>query len=97
MAELLVGLPSVSDLGMELPLGDVTRACLLATRLAEDLEVGEAQVVDVYYTALLQHIGCTAYSHEVSVLFRDEFAAKRVSALEDSPARSASSGCTCRA
>ncbi|MDP9341893.1 MAG: LuxR C-terminal-related transcriptional regulator [Actinomycetota bacterium] len=83
LAELLVGLSSVSDLGMGLPLGDVTRACVLATRLAMDLGIEDAGVADVYYTALLQHVGCTAYSHEVSALFRDELALKRVSALTD--------------
>jgi HD-GYP domain-containing protein (c-di-GMP phosphodiesterase class II) len=33
-------------------------------------------VAAVFYAALLQHIGCTAYSHEVSALFADEFSIK---------------------
>jgi hypothetical protein len=32
----------------------------------------EAGVADVFYTALLQHIGCVAYAHETALVFGDE-------------------------
>lgn len=83
LAELLVGLSSVSDLGMGLPPGDVIRSCVLATHLAADAGVPSVTVSDVYYTALLQHVGCTAYSHEAAALFRDELAVKRISLETD--------------
>ena len=38
LAELLVGLSSIGDLGMGLPSGYVMRACILATGMAGELE-----------------------------------------------------------
>jgi HD-GYP domain-containing protein (c-di-GMP phosphodiesterase class II) len=43
----------------------------------------EPEVADVFAAALLQHIGCTAYSHEVSLLFADETAVKRTAMATD--------------
>ena len=47
------------------------QACLLATRLAERMQLGAADVADVYYTTLLRSIGCTAYAHEEAALLDD--------------------------
>ncbi len=67
LAELLVGLSSVSDLGMGLPLGDVTRAALPATRFAATLRSQGARGVA---TAVLQQRqmtdGYTAANCEVA-------------------------------
>lgn len=59
LAPLLVGLSLVADVGMGLEPGEAARAAVLAARLTADL--GLAGPADVYYTTLLQHIGCTAY------------------------------------
>ena len=37
---------------------------MVATRLARAAGCADTEVGDVLYTALLQHLGCTAYSHE---------------------------------
>ena len=51
------------------PPEDAVRSCLLATGLARRMELDERDVVsDIYYVALLQHVGCTAYAHETAAL-----------------------------
>jgi HD-GYP domain-containing protein (c-di-GMP phosphodiesterase class II) len=76
LAELLAGLSLVADMGMGLDPGQAARAALLATELAAAADAEEPQ--HVYYTALLQHVGCTAYAHEAGRLFGgDEIAVKR--------------------
>jgi HD-GYP domain-containing protein (c-di-GMP phosphodiesterase class II) len=75
LAELLVGLSLVADVGMGLEPGESARACLIASRLAEELGVEEPS--DVYYVTLLQHAGCTGYAHEAAGFYGgDEIAAK---------------------
>src|SRR5919198_1235123 len=76
LAELLAGLSLVADMGMGTDPGQAARAALVATELAA--AVGAEDPRDVYYTALLQHVGCTAYAHEAGRLFDgDEIAVKR--------------------
>ena len=77
LADLIVGLSAVTDLGMAQPLGSAARAALLATWLAELAGLSDEDGRDVYYTSLLQHIGCTAYSHESSRYFADEQSVKQ--------------------
>ncbi len=68
LAEILAALSQVTDLGMGQPPETAIRTCLLATGLARQLGLPEHEVADVYYTALLQHIGCTAYAHETAAI-----------------------------
>jgi HD-GYP domain-containing protein (c-di-GMP phosphodiesterase class II) len=77
LADLLVGLSGVTDLGMGQPQGSAVRVCFLATALARSMDLPDSDVRDVYYAALLQHIGCTAYSHESARLFADETSVKQ--------------------
>jgi HD-GYP domain-containing protein (c-di-GMP phosphodiesterase class II) len=75
LAELVVGLSLVSDVGMGQEPGDAARACLIAVGLAR--RAGLADLSEVYYTSLLQHCGCTAFSHEAAELLGgDDVAAK---------------------
>jgi hypothetical protein len=69
LADLIAALSQVTDLGMGQPPEDAVRSCLLATSLARRMDVSERDVGDIYYTTLLQHIGCTAYAHETAALF----------------------------
>jgi HD-GYP domain-containing protein (c-di-GMP phosphodiesterase class II) len=87
VAELLVGLSSVADLGMGQPVGSAARSCLVAVWLSRASGCHEDVVSDVLYAALLQHIGCTAYSHEASMLFADELSIKRASLETDFSSR----------
>src|SRR6266850_8522825 len=72
----------VADIGMGLEQGEAARAALVAVELAN--AVGAPDTSDVYYTTLLQHIGCTAYAHEAAALLGgDEIAVKRASMHTD--------------
>src|SRR5438105_7410249 len=72
----------VADVGMGLEPGEAARATLVAVELAT--AVGAPDPSDVYYTTLLQHIGCTAYAHEAaSLLGGDEISVKRAALRTD--------------
>src|SRR5919106_1958707 len=73
LSDLLGGLSIVADLGFGLPPEEGMRACLIGTALARRLGLSEDVVADTFYTSLLVHIGCTAFSHETAVVFGDEF------------------------
>jgi HD-GYP domain-containing protein (c-di-GMP phosphodiesterase class II) len=82
LADLLAGLSLVADLGMGLEPGQAGRATVVAMGLARVVDA--PQPSDVYYTALLQHVGCTAYAHEASALLGgNEIAVKRAAVLTD--------------
>jgi HD-GYP domain-containing protein (c-di-GMP phosphodiesterase class II) len=74
LADLLAGLSLVSDLGFSMPPESAMRRCVVATLLADRLGLGRDQVADVFYTALLQHVGCIGYAHETAVAYGDELA-----------------------
>ena len=84
MLELLGGLSLVTDIGTGSPLEESLKRCLVATRLARILGCTEPEVSDVLYTALLQHLGCTAYAHEVAKVWGDDIVTTRVNFLSSS-------------
>ena len=57
LADLLVALSGVADLGMGLPMGSAPRTARVAVELAERAGADDDDVAAVYYAALLQHIG----------------------------------------
>jgi hypothetical protein len=63
------------------------RSCLLATHLARAFDLPEPAVGDVFYTTLLQHLGCTAPAHEWSYLFGDGLATSPQAERTDSANR----------
>jgi hypothetical protein len=72
MLELLGGLSLVTDIGTGSPLEESLKRCLVAGRLAKIIGCPDSEVSDVVYTALLQHLGCTAYAHEVARVWGDD-------------------------
>lgn len=72
LADVLAGLCVTADLGYGLPPGEAVRACVLGTRIARELELSDDEVRAVFYTSLLEHVGCTAYAHETAAVFGDE-------------------------
>ena len=66
LADVLASLSLVADLGFGLPAEKSMRSCLIATALARRLGLAEAEVVGVFYTALLEHIGCSGFAHEAA-------------------------------
>lgn len=80
---LLGGLSVATDLGTGAPLEESLKRALVATRLARAVGCDDDAVSDVIYTSLLQHLGCTAYSHESAELWGDDVAVTRLAFLTD--------------
>jgi HD-GYP domain-containing protein (c-di-GMP phosphodiesterase class II) len=58
LSELLAALSIVIDVGMRRPPGEAVRICLLATSLGRALGLEQVALRDVFYTGLLQDLGC---------------------------------------
>jgi HD-GYP domain-containing protein (c-di-GMP phosphodiesterase class II) len=76
LADLLAAVSVATDLGNGQEPEKAIRACLIATALARRMGTPEAEVSDVYYTALLRHLGCTATAHEEAYLGGDELVSR---------------------
>jgi HD-GYP domain-containing protein (c-di-GMP phosphodiesterase class II) len=83
LADLLLGLSRLADLGFGLPVGAAARSCALAARLARSVGLAEAEVQAAFYTALLHHVGCAGYAHETARLFGDDLAVNRAAGRTD--------------
>lgn len=70
-----MALSLATDLGMGQPMEWALRSCLLGVRLGEELGLGNEELTDVYYLALLHYVGCTADSHQTAEMFGDEISA----------------------
>lgn len=68
LAELMAALSLATDLGMGQPIEQALRTCLIATALGERLGLGDEELSEVYYVALLRFLGCTADAHEFAAL-----------------------------
>ena len=80
---LLGGLSVATDLGTGAPLEESLKRSLVAARLARAVGCTDDEVREVIYTSLLQHLGCTAYAHELARAFGDDVAATRLAFLTD--------------
>jgi hypothetical protein len=60
LAELMTALSLATDLGLGQPLEHELGVCLAALELADRLGCAPEESSDVYYVALLVHVGCTA-------------------------------------
>jgi HD-GYP domain-containing protein (c-di-GMP phosphodiesterase class II) len=74
LAELLASLSLAIDLGTGQPFEWVLRCTLLGVSLAKALGLNEDECAEVYYLALLRHVGCTAYAHQDAAMFGEELA-----------------------
>lgn len=83
LAELVAALSLATDLGMGQPLEHALCSCILAVRLGELLGLGEEELREVYYLALLHHIGCTADTYRMAALFGDELTLRTDAATVD--------------
>ena len=80
---LLGGLSAATDLGAGAPLEESLRRAILSVRLARALGSPADEVRDVLYTGLLQHLGCTAFSHEIAGRLGDDLSAIRAAFVTD--------------
>lgn len=78
---LLGGLALVTDLGTGVPLEESLKRGVVATRLARAVGCTPEETSDVLYTSLLQHLGCTAYTHEGAQVWGDDIAFVRIAFL----------------
>jgi HD-GYP domain-containing protein (c-di-GMP phosphodiesterase class II) len=76
LAELVAALSLGIDLGFGQPMEHVLRQCLIAQRIADRLDLEDADRSAVYYTALLINVGCHSDAHEQAKWFGDDIAAK---------------------
>ncbi|WP_166351980.1 HD domain-containing phosphohydrolase [Phytoactinopolyspora limicola] len=74
---LLGGLAAVTDLGTGAAPDESLRRCVVAARLAREAGCADEGVREVVYVSLLQHLGCTAYAHELARVWGDDVAANR--------------------
>src|SRR6476659_315725 len=78
LAELLGIFARAGDLGRGLREGHVEQVCWIGMRLADALDLPAADRVDVYFTTLLVHGGCTAGMAEFAAFIAsDELTAQR--------------------
>src|SRR5579884_1631591 len=84
LAEVISALSLATDLGMGQPLEYALCVCILSVRLGEALGLGESELREVYYLALLRHIGCNAETYRMADLFGDELALRSDFAAADS-------------
>ena len=80
---LLGGLSVATDLGTGAPMEESLRRCVVAVRLARSLGEPDEVVDEVLWTSLLQHLGCTAWSHEGAAVWGDDIRTTRLAFLTD--------------
>ncbi len=76
LAEPLLALSMATDVGAALPLETSLGTCLIAMKLAERVDLGGASPRDVYFSALLRHLGCTSSASEETRLMGDDMELK---------------------
>jgi len=74
LAEVVAAVAVAGDLGLGQPLEHMLRSCTLATRLAEQLEVGPEDLDATYWVTLFTAAGCVGTSWELSRFFGDDIA-----------------------
>lgn len=84
LVELMAALSLATDLGMGQPMEYAMCICVLSVRLGEALGLSEDELRDVYYLALLRHIGCNAETYRMADIFGDELALRADIASIDS-------------
>jgi HD-GYP domain-containing protein (c-di-GMP phosphodiesterase class II)/DNA-binding CsgD family transcriptional regulator len=74
--ELAAAISLATDLAMGQPMEHGLRTCLLAVQFGRRAGLSEAELVDVYYLALLRWLGATAETPLVAAWFGDEIVAR---------------------
>src|SRR5450755_3337931 len=77
LAEILGALSLTTDLGAGVPFEKGLRTCVVASVLAEHLELTRGDRQAVYFAALLRSLGCTAHASSLAEMFDDDVAVQR--------------------
>lgn len=84
LAELLAALSLATDLSQNLPLESALRNALVALSLARAMGVEGDELSDVYYLALLHHLGCTGSApDEASISAGDDTSLRKALTAAD--------------
>lgn len=83
LAELLGALSLATDLGAGVPFEKGLRTCVVASLLADELELGAADRAAVYFASLLRSLGCTAHGSTFAEWFDDDVVIQRELKLLD--------------
>ena len=84
LVELMAALSLATDLGMGQPMEYALCVCVLSVRLGEAFGLRDDDLRDVYYLALLRHIGCNADTYRMAAIYGDELALRADFAVVDS-------------
>jgi HD-GYP domain-containing protein (c-di-GMP phosphodiesterase class II) len=74
LVEIVAAFSLAAALGLGQEMDHGLRSCLIASRLAEPLELAESDRGSIYWVSLLAMVGCTADSFELRRLFGDDIA-----------------------
>jgi hypothetical protein len=66
VAELMAALSLATDLGLGQPFEHELGVCLAALELAERLGCSAEECADVYYVAMVVHVGCTPAAEDIA-------------------------------
>jgi len=77
LADLVTAFSLATDLGLGQPTEHVLRSWLIASRLADHLDVGADMRAPLYYVTTLAWAGCVADTPEVAAWFGDDIAYRR--------------------
>jgi HD-GYP domain-containing protein (c-di-GMP phosphodiesterase class II) len=77
LVEVVAALSLATDLGLGQPMEHGLRSCLIATRLAEALDLEAADREAIYWVSLLAMAGCTGDSTEMAAIFGDDIEFRR--------------------
>ena len=84
LAELMAAISLAIDIADGYPLEKSLRDALLAVGLARELGLHGQDLSDVYYTALVAHLGCTAQYFDLAAGFGgDDIGIRRVQLTGD--------------
>jgi HD-GYP domain-containing protein (c-di-GMP phosphodiesterase class II)/DNA-binding CsgD family transcriptional regulator len=74
LAEFIAAISLATDLGMGQPIEQGLKTCLVALELADTVGAEASVLPEVYYTALLRFLGCTADAQEAATIGGDDIA-----------------------
>jgi HD-GYP domain-containing protein (c-di-GMP phosphodiesterase class II) len=77
LVEVVAAFSLAADLGLGQPMEHSLRSCLIASRLAERLDLDADAHACVFWVALLSMVGCTSNSYEMTPLFGDDIELRR--------------------
>ena len=83
LADLVAAFSLATDLGLGQPMEHVLRSWLIASRMADHLDLGEDARASLFYVMTLAWVGCVADTPEVASWFGDDIAYRRDSFAVD--------------